>query len=106
MNIHITAKNLELTAGLEAHINEKMASLGKFLERYEELGELELKATIERAVGHHHKGEVFRAAADLVLPKENLHAEEAHEDAYAAIDAVKNKLHHEIENYRGKHDSI
>src|SRR4051812_26595432 len=103
MHIDITAKNLDLTASLDTHIRERLGSLDKFVERYEELGPAELKATIERSTAHHHKGEVFRAAADLVLPKKNLHAEEASEDAHAAIDAVRDKLHHEIEKYRAEH---
>ncbi len=103
MHIDITAKNLDLTGSLDTYIRQKLGSLDKFIERYEELGALELKATIERATAHHHKGEVFRAAADLILPKKNLHAEETHEDAHAAIDAVRDKLHHEIEKYRTEH---
>ena len=106
MHIDITAKNLELTAALEAHLREKLDSLHKLVERYEDLQEVEVRATIEMATGSHHKGDVFRAAADMALPDRNLHAEDTLEDAYAAIDAVKNKLHHEIERYRGEHDAI
>ena len=83
-------------------MREKLGSLGKFVQRFEEMGDVELKATIERATAHHNKGEVFRAAADLVLPKKNLHAEEMHADAHTAIDAVKQKLQQEVEHY--KHD--
>ncbi len=104
MHIDIHAKNLELTESLDAYIREKMAYLEKFVSRYEELGEVEVKATIERMTAHHYKGEVFRAAADIILPGKNLHAEDTHEDAHAAIDALKNKLHHEIEKYRDEHN--
>jgi ribosomal subunit interface protein len=100
MHIDITAKNLELTPAIEAHLREKMENLSKFVQKYEELGELELKATVERTTAHHHKGEVFRASADLVMPHKNLHAEEEDADAYVAIDAVKRKLQIEIEKYK------
>jgi ribosomal subunit interface protein len=106
MQIEIAAKNLELTASLEAYFRDKMGYFTKFVKRYEDMGELELKATIERTSAHHHKGEVFRAAADLLVPGRNLHADETNEDAHAAIDALKTKLHHEIEKYRAEHDHL
>ncbi len=102
MHIDITAKNFELTPALEGHVREKLEGLDKFVQKYEEMGPLELKALIERTTAHHHKGEIFRAAADLVMPRVNLHAEATDEDAYAAVDAVRQKLHAEIEKY--KHD--
>lgn len=100
MHIDITAKNLDLTPALESYMREKLGSLDKFVRRFEDLSELELKATIERVTAHHHKGEVFRAAADLILPKRNLHAEETNEDAHIAVDVVRDRLHAEIEKYR------
>jgi ribosomal subunit interface protein len=106
MQIEISAKNLDLTPSLEAYFRDKLGYFSKFVERYEDLGEVEAKGVIERVSAHHNKGEIFRAAADIVLPKKNLHAEDMNEDAHAAIDAVKNKLHHEIEKYRGEHDNI
>lgn len=103
MKIEITAKNLELTASLEAFLREKLGSLDKFITKFEDMGEVELRATIERVTAHHHKGEIFRVAGDLLLPRKNLHAEETHEDAHSAIDAVKHKLHIEIEKYKDEH---
>lgn len=104
MIIEISAKNLELTGSLDAYFREKMSYFAKFVERYEDLGEIELKGVIELISAHHAKGENFRAAGDLILPKKNLHAESVDKDAHAAIDALKDKLHHEIEKYRGERD--
>lgn len=103
MKIEINAKNLELTASLEQFISEKLGGLDKFVGKFEDMGEVPLRVTIERATAHHHKGEVFRASADMILPKKNLHAEETHEDAHSAIDAVKHKLQSEIDKYKDEH---
>ncbi len=103
MHIDITSKNLDLTGSLDTYIRSKLGALDKFVKRYEELGELELRVIIERSTAHHHKGEVYRASVDLVLPQANLHAEETNEDARVAVDSVRSKLHAEIEKYRSEH---
>lgn len=104
MKVEITAKNLALTPSLTAYIEQKLGGLEKFLKRVdlEESGELELKAVIARTTAHHHKGEVFQASADLLLPRRNLRAKESHEDVHAAIDRVRNALKIEIQKYKEK----
>ena len=104
MKIEITAKNLEITPAITAHIEEKLGSLRKLVERIdlEEGGELELKIRVERTSAHHHKGEIFRASADLLLPGRHLRAEDTREDLYAAVDKVRNELRAEIGKYKEK----
>jgi len=43
---------------------------------------------------------VFRAEVDLRLPKKIIRAAEESVDVHAALDFVKDKLHHEIEKYK------
>ena len=104
MKIEITSKNLDLTAPIRTYIQDKLGNIERLIGKMdmEEGGELQLKMTIERATAHHHKGEVFRAAADLVLPKKNLHAQEFNKDIRIAIDAVRTKLAAEVKKYKEK----
>lgn len=103
MKIDITAKNLDLTPSLEAYIYDKLGSLERFIEKYEDLGELRLRVTIERVTAHHHKGEVFRASADIVFLSRNFYAEETDEDVRTAIDGVRSRLHAEINKHKPEH---
>ena len=104
MIIEIAGKHLEITPSLREYAEEKLGSLGKFVEKYDASGGVELKVSLGRVSAHHHKGEVYEAVADLILPKQVLRAEEYSEDAHAAIDIVREKLSREIETYKAKHD--
>ncbi len=103
MHIDVSAKNLDLTASLDAYIRRKLGALDKLVRKYEELGEVELKAKIERITAHHHKGDVYAATADLVLPHRDLRAEITDADVRRAIDLVRDKLRAEIKKYRSEH---
>lgn len=104
MKIHIRTKNLEATPSLYAFISDKIGSLSKFLKHFEDQNVDELTLTLSRTTKHHHKGEVFQAKADLRLPGKVLRAVEEGEDIRIAIDAVKRKLHLEIEKYKTRLD--
>ncbi|MEK7195744.1 MAG: ribosome-associated translation inhibitor RaiA [Patescibacteria group bacterium] len=102
MKIIIKATDLDLTPALKAYIEEKFNDLDR------PLGSLQkdsIKARVEvgRSTRHHKHGDVFHVDANLDLPHEVLRAEEDTDDAYAAIDAVKDKLKREIEKYKEKH---
>lgn len=100
MKINLRTKDLEATPSLYVFIDKKLGVLAKFLKHFEGEGVDELTLTIARTTGHHHKGEVFQAKADLKLPKKILRASENHEDVRVAIDLVKRKLQLEIEKYK------
>jgi len=102
MHLDIASKHLDLTPPLRSYIEEKIGGIAKFIEPFDLEGGADCKVTVERATAHHHKGEVFRAVADLRFPGAVLRAEEFHEDARAAIDEVRRKLLAEIETHKGK----
>lgn len=101
MKINIK-KTTDLTPSLEIYIEEKLAPLAKFLQKFDETGEAEIWLEISRTTRHHRKGEVFLAAADLRLPHKILRAEEYAEDIRKAIDQAKDTLRLEIEKYKTK----
>ncbi len=100
MQINVKADKLEITASIRTYIDEKLGILAKYIKRFDEAGTAQLWLEVARTTEHHHKGKVFRAVADLRLPKHSLRAEEEAEDLRAAIDVIERKLKMEIEKYK------
>lgn len=99
MKINIK-KTTDFTPSLGKYIDDKLGSLGKFVKKFDESGEAEIWLEVSRTTRHHHKGDVFLAAADLRLPHKILRAEEYAEDIRTAIDNARDTLRLEIEKYK------
>ena len=106
MKIAIHPIKFDVTPSFETYITTKLGSLDKFVKRFEEFGDAELSFEIRRTTSHHHKGKVFWAAADLVLPKKVLRAEKEGSDARAIVDEIKDTLRIEIEKYKTRFAEI
>ncbi len=104
MIIEISGKQLEITPSLKEYAEEKLGSLAKFVERYDEEGAVKLKVVLSRNTMHHNKGEVYEAKGDLILPGQDLYGEVEHEDAHAAVDLLRSKILREVETYKAKHE--
>jgi ribosomal subunit interface protein len=102
MKINIKTTGISLTPALRIYIQDKLGTLSKFVKRFEAGGQPEMWLEIARITKHHYKGPVFRAEADLRLPKKILRAEHREENVRAAIDLLRNKLRLEIEKYKTK----
>ncbi len=103
MKISLKTTGLDLTPSFQLYVESKLGSIAKFIKKFDLTGQAELWVEVARTTRHHHKGEVFMAEADLRLPKKILRASEKGEDARAAVDALRTKLHFEIEKYKTKH---
>ncbi len=99
MKINIKAKNTELTEALKNYIQEKMDMLEKYLG---DVPVINCDFEIEVTTHHHQKGEIFRAEANLQVPRELLRVEKTEKDMYKAIDKVKDHLHRSIKRYKEK----
>jgi len=99
MKINIK-KSSDLTSVLQDYIDDKLSSLAKFVKHFDETGEAEIWLEITRTTKHHKKGEVFKAAVDLRLPKKILRAEAYEKDIRTAIDQARNTLRLEIDKYK------
>lgn len=106
MKIDIKTSQLDLTPALRQYITDKIGSLAKFVKRWEHEGDIEVWVEVDRTTHHHHKGNVFRAVADVRLPKHVVRAEEYHADVRAAIDGVKDKLKTELIKYKEKTEGL
>jgi ribosomal subunit interface protein len=110
MKINIKTTNIGLDEALKVWTETRMVELEKFLGGFgpgdfPEKGlreKVEVWVEIGRTTRHHLKGDVFRAEAQMHLPKKSLRAEAIHEDLRMAINLVKEELESEIRKYRGR----
>lgn len=110
MKINIKTTNISLDEALRVWTETRMGELEKFLGGFgpgdfSEKGfkeKVEVWVEIGKTSKHHLKGDVFRAEAQLHLPKKSLRAEAIHEDLRMAINLVKDELEGEIKKYRGR----
>ena len=108
MRINIKATNIKLDEALKIWVEKKIGEIEKFLvdfgskKYFKEKPNLEVKVEIGKTTRHHLKGEVFRAEAQLYLPKQIIRAEAISEDLRDAINQVKDELQREVKRYKGK----
>lgn len=86
MQIHITPRNLKLTAAIHGFVAEKVEHLehatDQIMGAHVVLWYDETKAPSKK----------FHVKVHLALPGPDIHAEEARDDLYAAVDVVADKL--------------
>ncbi len=100
MKISVKSTNLDLTPSLRAYVETKMDDIGKLIEKFDREGAVSLRLELARTTKHHHKGDVFMAEGNLILPGKTLRAVEKSNDIHRAIDVLKHTLHLEIEKYK------
>lgn len=99
MQIKIKSTRLELTPAIRDYFQEKMDMIEKYLG---DIRATNCDCEIEKAVGGQHKGEIFRAEVNLVVPRQVLRVEKTEKDLYKAIDKVKDHLEMVIKKYKEK----
>ena len=102
MNLDIKDTNLEVTPTIKQYIEDKVSSLSKFLEKWESSGNANARFELAKTTNHHNKGEVFYAELNINLGKKMLRAEHSADDAYKAIDKVKDVMKEEIVKFKEK----
>jgi ribosomal subunit interface protein len=102
MKVTIKATGLTLTPALRTYVEKKIGSFARFVRRWDAEGAVEASVEIGRTTEHHQKGDVFRAEANLRLPKRLIRAEAVCPDLRVAIDRVRDTLHLEIKKYKEK----
>ncbi len=96
MQINITGKNLEVTDALREYVEKKMGRLDRYLPN---VSDVRVELSVENA-----RASKDRQVAQVTLRTKQavLRAEEASADMFASIDAVMDKVHHQIDHYKGK----
>ena len=93
MKYNIRGNKIDVTKAINNYIEEKVSKLEKYLDDNEKV---EVKALISA------KGKAQKVEVTIWSGKYNIRAEESHEDLYAAIDLVVDKLERQLKKYRGK----
>lgn len=101
MAINIKGTNLDLTPALKQYVEDKIISLIKFYS-----GLTQVRVELERTTKHHHKGEVWRAEANISGPKHLFRAEAVADDIYSAIDEMKDELKRELQALKEKRSRL
>ncbi len=91
MQLSVTFRHLDPSEALKNYIQERTNKLTKYIDR-----PLETQVTLTV-----HK---FRQIADVVINADGIRiaGQEAHEDMYAAIDLVMDKIERQVKKYRQK----
>lgn len=92
MIINIQGVNFDLTEAIKRRIIKKIkTALKKSSSRV-----IHIDVEVEKTTRHHKKGELFLAQANVQVPGKVLHLEAVHEDFYATIEDLKDKMEREL----------
>lgn len=102
MKIHISSKQLGLTPSIKTYVESKLGPLGKLFKEMDDFGAIEMLVELGRVTRHHEHGNVFRAAASVIIKKKTIMAEAVANDIREAVDVLKGKLRIELERHKDK----
>lgn len=96
MDVELSAKHFELTDAVRRYVERKVGRLDRYLP--------DIKATrVELSkVSIRSRGDVYAAQVTAFVDRAVLRAEEVNADLFAAIDLSADKMHRQIERYKGK----
>ena len=98
MKVTIKATNLKLTPAIKKAIEEKIATLDKFIPRIGASVEAFVEVALETR--HHKKGKIYYAEADIKVPGKIIRAEAKEENIYQAINEIKDELQRLLKKYK------
>lgn len=97
MRVNIRHKDIEITDSLREYIERKIVDpVQKRLKRSSASDAPILDIEVARTTRHHHKGEVYRVSASLMLGKTVIRAEAEESEIHASCDALEDELKREI----------
>ena len=98
MKVTIKATNLNLTPGIKKAIEEKIATLDKFIPHIDTSVEAFVEVALETR--HHKKGKIYYAEANIKVPGRIVRSEARGEDIYQAINEIKDELQRALKEYK------
>ena len=98
MKVTIKATNFDLTPAIKKAIEEKIATLDKFIPNIDTPLEAFVEVALESR--HHHKGKIYYAEANIKVPGKILRSEAEGENIYQAINEVKDELQRILKEYK------
>lgn len=98
VKVEIFVRNLELSDRLKNYVTKKVSKMDRYLDVIEE-------AKVDLSYAKSARSASDRQVAQITVRGKGvlLRAEERTDDIFASVDAVLDKLHRQIERYKGKH---
>ncbi len=91
MQISITGHHIDITQALRTYIESKFARLAR---HFDHMTNIHVVLTVEK--------ERQKAEANIHVSRNNLFADAEHEDMYAAIDSLVDKLDRQLKKHKEK----
>ncbi|MBU2635245.1 ribosome-associated translation inhibitor RaiA [Patescibacteria group bacterium] len=98
MKVTIKATNLKLTPEVKKAIEEKIATLDKFIPYIGTSVEAFVEVALETR--HHKKGKIYYAEANIKVPGKIIRSEAREENIYRAINEIKDELQRLLKEYK------
>jgi putative sigma-54 modulation protein len=101
IRVLINSMEMELTPHLKEYVEKKLVNIDKYLDSIDE-------ARVELRFNPSVRSDSDRQVAQFTIRGKNvlLRAEERSDDIYASIDKALDKIHRQIEKFKGKHCHI
>lgn len=96
MNLTISGHHLEVTPALRSYVSTKLERITR---HFDQVTDIRVLLSVEN---QKEKDRRQRAECTLSVKGGELHAETAHEDLYAAIDELMDKLDRQVARHKGK----
>jgi ribosomal subunit interface protein len=104
--INIKATNLELTAELRNHVEEKISAIEKFMSLTADETPI-VDVEVEKKYGeHHNQGEIYRAEINLQYKGEFFRTESKKEDIKVAVNDAQDDMVRRVRKTREKKSDI
>lgn len=103
MRIETKCTGIPLTDALRSYVESKLSRLGKFVHGQDAF---HISVELAKTTAHHHKGDVYRAEANMNHDGALIRAEAISSDLYAAIDLLKEEATRELVNRKTKRESL
>ena len=92
MQIHFNGHHKDVNPALRTYTEEK---LSKLLKHFDHITSIHVVYAIEKPV--------HLVEATIAINQAEIHARAESSDMYAAVDALEEKLKHQLSTYKGKH---
>ena len=96
MNLTISGHHLEVTPNLRAYA---IAKLGRVTRHFDQVVDVDVRLTVEK---NKEKDRRQKAEVTLHVKGKDIFVEQAHEDLYAAIDQLMDRLDRAVVRYKNK----
>jgi ribosomal subunit interface protein len=97
--VEITGKNMDLTAGIKGHVEDKVEGITVITQKFEPC---DLRVEVGKTGRHHKSGDIYVAEFNLTIPGTMLRSVSKSDDLYRAIDQVTEELKRQVKRYKQK----